>query len=482
MLKPLSLEHARLVREFLASAQYTQKEFQEKLPLREMPARGSPDLQVWLERLRDPSTLHVLLRCFYLGVPIDAQTFRTAVPDPVRVAMETSGMVLRDGESITAAITLTPSDPYWIAADTAAKIESQDPDLIVWPNPTTKLLDQFAIRQPVQKTLDLGAGCGVQAVLAAAHSGQVTATDLNPRAEVFTCFNAALNGIANVEYLNGDTFEPVRNRTFDLILSNPPFFVTPTQGRLYCESGMELDGYCRRVMREAPDHLSDGGWFQMVFEWVQLRGQSWQERLLTWIQRIPCDIWIFRGYSRNAETYARERCRQSAKGDQILEHWLSYYEQNSVEQIHGGLLAMRRRHGSNWLRIQDMPLEPGGPFGEAVLQGFASMDFLETNQSDEAMLAACPRISPDAVLDQQMRQADGQWRVSRMQLRFAAGIPDSINLDPSVAGFLARLDGRRTLREAIEELAKRVYADSGTVQQECLKVVRKLLQTRFLIP
>src|SRR5581483_6574666 len=64
MLKPLSVKDARLVREFLASAQYTQKEFQEKLPLREMPGRDSPDLQLWLERFRDPSTLHVLLRCF----------------------------------------------------------------------------------------------------------------------------------------------------------------------------------------------------------------------------------------------------------------------------------------------------------------------------------------------------------------------------------------------------------------------------------
>ena len=35
---------------------------------------------------------------------------------------------------------------------------------------------------------------------------------------------------------------------------------------------MELDQYCRRVAREAPAHLKEGGYLQMVCEWVQIGG------------------------------------------------------------------------------------------------------------------------------------------------------------------------------------------------------------------
>jgi methylase of polypeptide subunit release factors len=107
--------------------------------------------------------------------------------------------------------------------------------------------------------------------LAAAFSRQVTTTDLNPRAEEFTAFNASLNGIDGVECLTGDTFETVKGRKFDLILANPPFFVTPSSGTMYCENSLELDKYCERVIREAPAFLNEGGYLQMVFEWVQMR-------------------------------------------------------------------------------------------------------------------------------------------------------------------------------------------------------------------
>ena len=40
----------------------------------------------------------------------------------------------------------------------------------------------------------------------------------------------------------GDCFEPVAGRAFDLILSNPPFFITPQTDFVFCENPMELDG------------------------------------------------------------------------------------------------------------------------------------------------------------------------------------------------------------------------------------------------
>ena len=482
MLKLLSPADAQRLREFLREANYTHEELQSKRISLELPSRGN--LAFVLDRVREPSLANLVLRWFFLGVAAESESAAALAPEPVLELMLKCGILERDGSALRPAVMLTPCDEYVFAADTAGRMESHPADGVVWPNPTTRLLQYFTIRRPVDATLDLGAGCGIQAVIAANHSRQVTATDLNPRAAEFTYFNARLNGFENIECLTGDTYESVEDRVFDLILANPPFFVTPTSGPLYCENSMELDQYCRRVAREAPGHLKEGGYLQMVCEWVQVRGESWQDRVREWVAGLGCDAWVFHSYARDAAAYARERIRQTnpAAEPETVKRWMDYYHQRGVEEIHGGMLAMRHRAGRNWVRIADMPLDPGEPFGDAVWQGFACMDWLESHGSDEEMLAARPRLSPDAQLDQQLRQVEGRWQPVGMTLRFTGGIPDSMRLEPSVAEFLGRLDGRQSLGEMIAGLAQRVHADPQVVQRECLAVIRRAIERRFLLP
>ena len=51
------------------------------------------------------------------------------------------------------------------------------------------------MREPVGSALDLGTGCGVQALHLAAHARSVVATDVNERALWMTRLNAALNEV-----------------------------------------------------------------------------------------------------------------------------------------------------------------------------------------------------------------------------------------------------------------------------------------------
>ena len=97
------------------------------------------------------------------------------------------------------------------------------------------------------------------------------------------------------------------------------------------------------------------------------------------------------------------------------------------------------------------------------------------------MLASTPRLSPDTQLDQQMRQVEGRAAVG-MTLRFTSGIPDSMRVEPPVAEFLVRLDGRQSLGDLIASVAQAIPADSQVVQAECLAVVRKTMERRFLLP
>jgi len=484
MLKPLARDEAQRLREFLAESHYTAAQFRETPALRDPPNR-SGNLPVLLERTREPSTLSVLLRWFFLGVPLEARAAAGLIPEAVQRLMLECGMLQADGHRLSATVLLTPWEDCVFASDPASRTRSeQSADAVVMTGGSTRMLLLFTMRIPAQVTLDLGAGCGIQGILAARHSRHVVATDVNPRAEEFTVFNASLNGVGNIECLTGDTFEPVRGRTFDRILANPPFFVTPASGRLYCESSMELDQYCRRVVREAALHLTEGGWLQALLEWANVRGQPWQEKLQEWLEGNGCDAWVLRGYARDAVGYAAERMRERFDNEVSsarFAEWMAYYRQRGVEEVHGGVLTMRRRSGKNWIRIEDMPVDPVEPVGDSVVAAFTTLGLLEACPRDEDLLRTRPRLSPQAQLQQKFRAAGGKWAGESLLLQAAAGIPvAALAVEKSVAEFLARCDGSRTLEELAEELASGLKVGAESVRQQCCAVIRRLADRRLV--
>lgn len=471
------------MRDYLATANYTHEQFQQHPSLRELPGRSGHG-PLLLERTGEPTALNLLIRWFLLGMPQSAGAAGLLVPAEVLEVMLSSGLLAARGDELIASVMLTPVDDQMFAADRAAKMSSGDSaDLVIWPNPTTRLLQLFSVRQPSRATLDLGSGCGILGILSASHSGHVVASDLNPRAEEFARFNASLNGVENLECLTGDTFEPVAGRQFDLILANPPFFVTPSSNQMYCENPMELDGYCRRVIREASGYLNEGGFFQAVLEWVQVSGQSWQERLAEWLDGIGCDAWILRTYVRDAAGYARERIRETASNESYssrFDSWMEYYRSRGVEEVHGGVLAMRRREGKNWIRLEGTPLEATEPFGNLVLETFATQDIFSEEPDDAALLTMRPRLAPDARLDQSYRAEGRKWVPVSLSVHLTGPAPASSPVEKEVAGFLGRCDGLRDLNELSGELARVVNADPAEVRRQCCAVVRTLTKRRIL--
>ncbi len=92
--------------------------------------------------------------------------------------------------------------------------------------------------------LDLGTGCGVQALLADDSYDRVVATDRNPRAAADARLAAALNRTV-LDVRTGDLLEPVAGESFDLVVSNPPFVVGPQRRYAYRDSGLPGDEICR---------------------------------------------------------------------------------------------------------------------------------------------------------------------------------------------------------------------------------------------
>jgi release factor glutamine methyltransferase len=118
--------------------------------------------------------------------------------------------------------------------------------------------------QAGERVLEIGAGLGLVAVLAARAGAHVVATDVVPAAVDAVRANAALNGVS-VDARLGDCYAPVRDERFDLVCSNPPQMPTPPgrerEDALAAADNGGLDGWdmLDRVIAGAWAHLHAGG-------------------------------------------------------------------------------------------------------------------------------------------------------------------------------------------------------------------------------
>lgn len=475
---------AERLRAFLSEAGFTEDNLRGALGMKELPSSRLRNFARLLDKSREANCINTLVRWFWIGTPQAATLAEQHLPSWfIPFALE-CGLLRRQGQDLCPEAMLFPADKFMFAADHTHKIDSADSELVLWPNPTSRLLWRFTIRRPAREALDLGTGTGIQALMAAGHSEKVIATDLNPRAVAFAAFNARLNGIENVECIVGDGFEPVAGRKFDLIVSNPPFFITPAPQYLFCDNPLDLDQLCRRLARAAPTYLNEDGYFQMLCEWAEVRGQSWHERLDEWFEGTGCDVWVLKGYSEDPAEYAEERIRtirRTPEMDSELYHdYMAYYRERGVEAIHGGLVAMRRRSGPNWMFFEDVQHTPKEPFGDLVQQTFAIRDFLQLHGTDGDLLGLKPKLAADVHVEQDFKQTETGWKRESQRLRQKKGMDPLMGLEPIVAEFISGFDGQRTLEEVIGAFSSKVDAPFGQVQKECLEAVRKLIERGFL--
>lgn len=156
-----------------------------------------------------------------------------------------------------------------------------EPGVLI-PRADTEILVEKALAwmKPGARVLDIGTGSGAIAVSLAklGRPAQVTAADVSDRALEIARQNAERNGAA-VEFVKSDCFSALKGRKYDMIVSNPPYISENEMRGLMPEVTREpelalfggadgLDFY-RRISREAPEYLNEGGCLLFEIGWLQ---------------------------------------------------------------------------------------------------------------------------------------------------------------------------------------------------------------------
>jgi release factor glutamine methyltransferase len=146
---------------------------------------------------------------------------------------------------------------------------------VLVPRPETELLVERALalrHEEFGRVVDLGTGSGAIALtLASERPGwQVAATDVSEEALAVARSNAESLDLKRVQFFQGSWFEPLVGRTFDLIVSNPPYVAEDDpamhdpalrhEPRGALTPGGDGMASLRAIIAVAPDYLERDGW------------------------------------------------------------------------------------------------------------------------------------------------------------------------------------------------------------------------------
>lgn len=455
--------------------------------------------------------LAALTRAFVLGAPaprglVDRALPRTGVAGAVRL-----GLLRASGEGpeddVVGAVDLRPMAvlddvgraTWWVASDLGSTVTHAPlaPDHVLGVGGASLSLARLTVRRPVGRTLDLGTGCGVQALHAARHSASVVATDLSSRALAFARFNAALAGV-DLDLRQGSLLEPVHGERFDLVVSNPPFVITPRRpgdadGRYtYRDGGMAGDSLVASLVAGLGEVLAPGGVAQLLGNWEHRRGEGWSARVGSWLDASGLDGWVVQREvldpAEYAETWLRDggesRDRDPAAWDAAVGAWLEDLTARGVDAVGLGFVVLRRplddAPGRACLRrLEEQHGPVAGPLGAHVADVLAAHDLL-SRLDDAALLATRLVVAPDVTEERHLRPGEEGPRV--VLLRQGGGFGRVVDAGTALAGLVGACDGELAVGQLVGGLAALLEVPADALAAELLPQVRALVADAMLLP
>lgn len=460
---------------------------------------------------------------FLLGAPKTEAELNLTFGYDVAPQLPELGLAHHHGQQLRASVDLRPhaaddGTEIWVASDLAAH---QRPgvlhaDHVLGIGHASRSLAQFIERTPRARALDIGTGCGVQTFHLLAHCGHVTATDISARALAFTRFNLLLNAEAlklNPENLEarvslrlGSLLEPVAGESFDLVISNPPFVITPRtdieseEARFtYRDGGLAGDAIVSTLIEQIPAVLTPGGTAQMLGNWeIPATGNAeesddlaWTNRLKEWVARSgdTTEAWAIQRETLSPEQYAETWLRDASQNrdpelyERSYRDYLQDFSSRGVEAIGFGMIWLRRPRNpqlestARLHRFEEITYPIQQPIAPFITQSVSIFDAVAPLTDSE--LAEQHLVVAEDVTEER-HATPGAEHPGVILLRQGAGLRRTVLESTATAGFVSACDGELNVGQIASALHMLLEWEGEAERAELLEHVRNLMLKGFL--
>lgn len=449
----------------------------------------------------------VLARAFVLGETVDAVELAAALPALGVDGAVALGLVEQSADRVRPLVDLRPYsfvDPHgagewWIASDLGelATGGALRVDHVLGVGGASTTLAALQFPDDVDTVLDLGTGCGIQALHARRFARRVVATDISERALGFARLNAELNGLDGIEFRLGSLYEPVAGERFDRIVSNPPFVITPRSPEVpeyeYRDGGLVGDALVASVVADAAHHLVPGGTAQLLGNWEYRGNADGLERAADWAGSAGLDAWVIErdrlDPARYAETWIRDGGTRpgTPEFERLCAAWLDDFAHRGVAEVGFGYLVLRRPGGEGsdaaprFRRTEraSAPLEGVAGIGAHLSAALAARDAV-AGLDDAALAATRLRVAGDVT--EERSHWPGAEDPSVIVLRQGGGLRRELRADPALAAVVGACDGELPLGVIVDAVAELLGVDAAQLRPAVLAEVRELVVDGILQP
>ncbi len=372
-------------------------------------------------------------------------------------------------------------------------------------------------RRDVDTALDVGTGCGIQTFHLLSHARHVTATDLSDRALATTRFNLVLNARAldldpfdleaRATLVQGSLLEPVAGQEFDLVVSNPPFVITPRRSNeadeerfTYRDGGKAGDRLVSELITALPAVMAQGATAHLLANWEipdtpdTDPEKIWSERVEEWIAP-GAGAWVIQREIQDvceyAETWLRDASQQRdiEAYDAAYRDYLADFTSRHVGWVGFGMVRLARPEQpgaeTEILRIFehiDHPIQQPiaatlaaeWPRAEAMFRGEAASGVV----ADDSWQDKHYDVAQDVTEERHGRP--GAEDPALILLRQGGGLRRTVVLSSEAAGFVGVCDGELTARQILTALGALLGWDGGPSEQ-LLREIRALITHGVLV-
>ena len=473
MIEPLlDADGIARLRAALQAAGYTSNGIADRIGPQATVALRRNDFRAALRATTDRDPLAVLIRLFVCAQAEPRAAVAAALP------AEAFPLLAEDGDAVRSIVDLEPyGEESWVISDLTGGTPA--PDHVLGVGGASTMLAGATIRRPVATALDLGTGCGIQALHLSTHAGRVTATDVCARALRFAATTAALNGL-DWDLRLGDLAEPVRGERFDLVVSNPPFVAGPgTATHAYRDSGRPGDAVCAELAAAAPDLLTEGGTMQYLANWLHVAGEDWADRVAGWVAGTGLDAWIIQREMTDPVAYVQLWLADAGQAGDVRRtvEWLDWFDAHKVEAVGFGLVTLRRAgHENPVVRVEDLRQAVDQPLGDQVAAWFDRQDAVRAG----GLLSRRYRTAAGLRLHQEATIGTQGWAVDRQRLALPHGLRWTEEVDPLVLALVSGCDGGVALKDQLTVLAAAHEVDEEVLAEVAEPIVAHLVERGFL--